>query len=448
MADYEELIFFACAILSGVLLFGFLLLRDRARARMSAGISGISDEFIKVFAVGYGGAIGLILCFVVLVANSILLLMLVSVFLILNMLWTRCTVVSRQRMTAALLEEVARCVENQLSLPDYFVALAHENRHNSKACCEDVVQRLRRGEKLSQALFTADLIPMPVAAALQAAESSGGGQLVAVFKRQSRQLSDDASLYTSVFFWMVYPIALWSVFLPMGIFIIYFAFPRIEDIRKSFDIISWWPTYTNWVSVGLYGTAIVAFAWIFLTPVFNHQRFPAFVTRVFHPLYRRMILLLASTTPLLSSRHRHRSLSRTAFAMGDLASERVPLPRICELVATNELAGPYASNIKALGEAAERGEPFQRCLEVSKLPESFVALANAGAAGGAFIQAMAAIAEWHAAKARQVERLILGIVPCFTIPLCGLMVGSFYIGIFLAFLEITKKTIPFGFGSP
>jgi type II secretory pathway component PulF len=145
--------------------------------------------------------------------------------------------------------------------------------------------------------------------------------------------------------------------------------------------------------------------------------------------------------PVLRTRERHRGLARAARTLGMLLEAGLTLPEACREIAVPELAGPYADAFHGLGQAARRGDPFESALRQSGLPDSFVALAAAGAVGGELPAALYTVADWHAARAERLDHRLAFAVPCITIPLAGLLVGAFQVYVFSGIAALQSQML-------
>ncbi|MCY3020423.1 MAG: type II secretion system F family protein, partial [Planctomycetota bacterium] len=242
---------------------------------------------------------------------------------------------------------------------------------------------------------------------------------------------------------IAYPLAVWAVCLPVALFLVIFILPKFADILRALPPpgLAWWPPMTRVTTGIVYASSV-----LFLVPLIRVMSEPAATDPPsVSPLWRgcdALLRYIEGCLPLFRARLRQRSLARCARALGAMFESGMALPQACRHVAVPELAGPCAPAFARLAQATEEGRPLAEALRAARLPESFSALALAGAAGGEMALAMATAAEWHEARARRLDRIMATLLPCLTIPTTGLLVGCVYGGVFAAINAMRAAVIP------
>lgn len=370
--------------------------------------------------------------------------------------------IGHRRRMANVMQEVAEALRQALPLHEIFEALSVEQRGPFARDLRLVAERLRRGAPLSAALALPGFVPHHTLAAIRAGEAGGGRALPQLVRGAAADLRAGAAARSSVLVALYYPLAVWAFCLPMAAFLLVFIIPKFSDVLRHLPAhfpsarfpagvpapqITWWPAWHRateivvFVSVGVVSGVLLACYFA------ASGRGPGSGASLWQRLrLLRLSLWLQDCLPLLRTRLRLRCLARSASTLGAMLECGVPLHQACREVAVPELAGPFARRFAAFARGIEQGQPLSAALRGSRLPESFTALAEAGAAGGQLPLALATAAEWHAARAQRFDRVFAVALPCLTIPLTGLLVGSLYGGLFAAMRVMHEALRPPGLG--
>ena len=346
------------------------------------------------------------------------------------------------RYEATLLDELAYTVERRLPLTDYFKAFAKEHFGDDIYLGKTVMARLSSGMPLSAALENTGILPLSALAPIRAAEEAGGAPLAAVLRRLSCEAKERARLFAGNALWIDYPFTVLSFWLALVGVPILMASKHISVLFRYMGVAAWWPVYLGYTKIGLFltlGILIGLGEFIRLVYAPRQVRFVAFRQHFREKIWRATRLM-----PFLRKRFRHRSLARAARTLGAMLEAGVPLHTAGALVAVPEIAGPHRGSFEKLAARARDGAPWPVALRESGLPESFVTLAQAGAAAGDLPLALSSAAEWHESKARRIERWLSALLPCLAIVCCGVLVASIYIGVLYGINQLQTSLIPNG----
>ena len=446
--DPEVVTAFVVVIGLGLLGIGSLYLRDYVRNRLRRGESFLPKWVLVILATLF------VLGMLALGATGIGILFWALFCAVLYYL-SLDREAQRSQWQAGLLLELAEALRQRVALHRYFEALSVDNKVDRRVALASVAEQLRRGGSLSQALGQEGLLPVPALATLRAGEAGGGARLALIARHLGRELGAEGVRKTRLAACFTYPFAVCVMVGTVGLFLGTFVLPKFTYILDVMGCLSrWgWPKpVVRWSRVEPWGWEFLrtSAGWPLLWQIFALPLgalvlylFLRLLFGVAHSGMRSrswreappsplglLWLRFKAGLPVLRTRERHRGLARAARTLGMLLEAGLTLPEACREVAVPELAGPYAGAFHELGQAALRGATFESALRQSRLPESFLVLAAAGAVGGELPAALFAVAEWHTAKAERLDQRLAFAVPCITIPLAGLVVGVFFLHVF------------------
>ena len=335
----------------------------------------------------------------------------------------------RRRKVANMLQELSLALAKKMPLDDIIDALASEEHGDFAERLNLVALQLRQGRPLSEALCAARCVPAHAIASIKAAEATGGGGLQGALYEVSRELRHEAAGMNLAWAAVFYPLAVMSILAPVAGFMLVFIYPRFAYINAAMRVpfsLYWVP----WLACIAFGALLLVYVW--------HLRWESPLTfRLFSSL-NRLSIFLEDSLPVFRTRLREGSLARSARALACMTAGGVDFPRAAREVAHPAVSGPYAAAFEKLSRSAESGVPVSDALRVAHFPDSFTALACAGASSGDFPAAMRLAAEWHGARARHADQVLVALLPCVTIPLTGLFVAAFYMPVFIQWATVVE----------
>jgi type II secretory pathway component PulF len=384
---------------------------DRTRSTPDTSITDVALNFVM--------ACGLVTIAIVAgTAGQIGLALLGSLILVSN----RFEESAQRRRVANICREVAEAIRVGARIDEFFDVLSKEYKGNRwlPNPLKNVGVSLRDGEKLSVALSKTLLFDSSTLAVISASEITGGRALSEALDYLGRDLLNRETVRQSRISILTYPLVVWAATLVLSYFIANNAFLGLfYDVPRSIGLR---PVPATFSPAVISNFLLSPSGFILLGLIL--------VGCSYSPVVNRVARRTEAMLPFLGRRLRHRCLALCARTISTLTASNVPFATACRRVDNRDLAGPYASAFRRVAEATERGEALTSALRNSGLPDSFVWLAVAGAAGGTFSQALAVAAEWHESRAERLDRILVAALPCITIPLTGLIVGLMYGSVF------------------
>lgn len=348
--------------------------------------------------------------------------------------WTR-DVFARHRLSgkalAGFVQQLASLAESGVAI-EQALAIVARNRAATSArrAAEDLLERLRAGAMLSDAMRAASGTFPPIAVGMARA-GEAAGSLDLALSRLAQYLKRSDEVRQSIYSALVYPAMLvLTAFLSVTI-ILTVVIPQLEPLFVDSGAVLPLPTRVviaasealrNWwwamVLVSAAGALIL-------------QRLLADVS-VKQRLDRALL-----QAPLIGPAIRRAEAARFARTLGTLAGANVPLPTALALaidvLVNRHMAGILGRVAGEMKEGGGLGEPLARA---GVLPELSIDFIRIGEATGRLDDMLVKLAELFEGEVqRQIERALSLLVPLITI-LMGMAVAGIVASVLVAILGV------------
>ncbi len=333
--------------------------------------------------------------------------------------------VERLGLQSQWLLNLACAMERRLPLPGYFDASAGDARGLFAGRLNQAAGHLKEGMDLPAALRKTQALPCAAIVAIEAAARFGGAQTTRVLRAISGEMRAWARHGDATLLWLVYPLALWNLLLPLMLFTTRLTTTQFSISGRLYKS----PGFELFFSLAGFGAGALL---LILTAIFwTAWRYSAEAPP---NGFVRLILEL----PVLRTHRSYFFLARACRVLRELLALNVPLQDALRMASDSSLAGPHADALLELARLSESGRPLESAIDSVTLPETARGILRAGAAGNALPLAFEVAADWSELRARGMERRLRALLPAVTLLLSGLLVGSVYGSFFYSYYEVLK----------
>lgn len=304
-----------------------------------------------------------------------------------------------------------------------------------KRVIDDVVQRVRTGSDLSDALsmhpkvFSRIYINM-----IKAGEASG--QLDVILVRLAEYFEATAHLKREIKAAMTYPVMSLCMVLGITIFLMVGIVPKFNEIFITLNV-PLNPLTKTILGISLFMRAHLAWGAVAVVVLAA-----AFVVYMKTPLGRKQMDWLKLHLPVFGPLFRKVALSRFSRTFSTLLKSGVPMLGALEIVAGTAGNETVSRVVLAAKERVRQGDNLAAPLSESKVfPPMVTKMVSIGEKSGALESLLEKVSEFYDQQVSAAVKSLTSMIEPIMIAIMGILVGTIVLSVFLPIIQIQKTLI-------